>query len=47
MVFAVIVSIVALLVASVNLFYTCELYNLFRDYEADMSMVLFSEDKDE
>ena len=47
MVFAVSIGVVALLVSSVNLFYTCELYNIFKDYEADMSMVLFSEDDDE
>lgn len=47
MVFAVIIGLIALLVASVNLFYTCELYNTFKEYETDMSMVLFSEDDDE
>lgn len=47
MVFAVIIGLVALLVASVNLFYTCELYNIFKEYETDMNMVLFSEGEED
>lgn len=47
MAFAVLVAVVALIVSVVNLFYTIELYNIFKEYETDMSMVLFGEDKDE
>lgn len=47
MVFLVFLSVFSSLAGCVNLFYTIELYKQFEDYQTDLNMCLFADEKQE